>query len=610
MPESIIATAFIIGLISASSLPLGAVTASFWRPSDRMTAILMAFGGGALLAALTIDLVASAVEKGYFYPLAAGSIIGGLLFLGLNQIVNDYGGFLRKVSTNIYHLRRKQHQHIQQIVSRINRVDLFRRLPMRDFKIIAPTVQTMKFNQGKTIYSKGDPADEFFIVAEGDIDIYDHGQTEQLIQRLGPGDVIGWKACMTATPYAVTAIPRTEATLWSIPKRALDSLLLNSPQFQQEVHLLLRSEELLAYLTEYHGLSREEASDWTGKAVKSLIKRGVLPPAIEVSRNQEEFLAHFQRLRRFPLIQDLPLEEQQLMCRALLYKHYQRGEPFYIQHTPADRMYFIEQGEVHLIDPAKPPSRATVLGSDDSFGGLSMLTGARRATTAVAVDDTSVWELRRSDLEPLLASTPVLASRFRRFVQQGEAASYLESRHLNSEQAARWSRQALRSLDLGEPLPPAAEIAREIKENEGAPVAIWLGITLDGIPESLVIGASLIHTHISLSLVAGLFLSNYPEALSSSTGMRQQGFSFPRILLMWSSLTLLTGIGAALGSHFFVNASPPTFALVQGVAAGAMLTMIAETMLPEAYFKGGSVVGISTLSGFLVAIFFTTLEGA
>jgi zinc transporter ZupT len=90
--------------------------------------------------------------------------------------------------------------------------------------------------------------------------------------------------------------------------------------------------------------------------------------------------------------------------------------------------------------------------------------------------------------------------------------------------------------------------------------------------------------------------------------MRQQGLSFTRVLLMWSSLMLFTGIGAALGSHFFVNASPSSFALVQGIAAGAMLTMIAETMLPEAYFKGGSVVGMSTLMGFLVAIFFKTLE--
>ena len=71
---------------------------------------------------------------------------------------------------------------------------------------------------------------------------------------------------------------------------------------------------------------------------------------------------------------------------------------------------------------------------------------------------------------------------------------------------------------------------------------------------------------------------------------------------------IFTGIGAALGSVFFIGSLPASYALIQGIAAGAMLTMIAETMLPEAYFKGGSVVGISTLMGFLVAIFSKTLE--
>jgi zinc transporter ZupT len=72
---------------------------------------------------------------------------------------------------------------------------------------------------------------------------------------------------------------------------------------------------------------------------------------------------------------------------------------------------------------------------------------------------------------------------------------------------------------------------------------------------------------VSLSLIVGLFLSNYPEALSSSVGMRQQGMSFGRILLMWSGLMLITGIGAAAGSQLFVGAGPEIFAVMQGLAA-------------------------------------------
>jgi zinc transporter ZupT len=141
----------------------------------------------------------------------------------------------------------------------------------------------------------------------------------------------------------------------------------------------------------------------------------------------------------------------------------------------------------------------------------------------------------------------------------------------------------------------------------GAALAIWLGILLDGIPESFVIGAGLVERGVSLSLIAGLFLSNYPEALSSSAGMREQGFSRPRILFMWSSLMLITGLGAALGNVLLTGTGHATLSLVEGVAAGAMLTMIAQTMLPEAYFRGGNVVEFATLLGFLAAIYFDTL---
>jgi zinc transporter ZupT len=80
-----------------------------------------------------------------------------------------------------------------------------------------------------------------------------------------------------------------------------------------------------------------------------------------------------------------------------------------------------------------------------------------------------------------------------------------------------------------------------------------------------------------------------------------------RILAMWGTLMLMTGVGAAIGALVLEEAPDALFALIEGVAAGAMLTMVAETMLPEAFHKGGGVVGLSTLAGFLLAIYFNTL---
>ncbi|MDR4506512.1 MAG: hypothetical protein MRK01_17205 [Candidatus Scalindua sp.] len=223
--------------------------------------------------------------------------------------------------------------------------------------------------------------------------------------------------------------------------------------------------------------------------------------------------------------------------------------------------------------------------------------------------NTTVWILRRRDFKELLLKSKRLNRAIQDFLQREEMYNYLEQRqYLDHQHATEWSRRAVRSISTGGFTPSTFEMSQAVKQHPGAPVAIWLGIMLDGIPESLVIGSSMIHSHLSLSLLVGLFLSNYPEALSSSVGMKEQGYSFTKILTMWTSLMVITGIGSALGSIFFTEAPPALFYLVEGVAAGSMLTMVAETMLPEAYFKGSSLVGISTLLGFLTAIFFKTLE--
>ena len=96
--------AFLFGIISTIPLPIGALLALKWTPKPKVQASMMAIGAGALLAALTIDLVAVSVEKGHFYPLAAGMIAGGLFFVMLDKVVNSRGGFLRKTATILTHI--------------------------------------------------------------------------------------------------------------------------------------------------------------------------------------------------------------------------------------------------------------------------------------------------------------------------------------------------------------------------------------------------------------------------------------------------------------------------------------------------------------------------
>ncbi len=114
-------------------------------------------------------------------------------------------------------------------------------------------------------------------------------------------------------------------------------------------------------------------------------------------------------------------------------------------------------------------------------------------------------------------------------------------------------------MNQGKLIPSATRMSSMMAEHKDAPVAIWLGLLMDGIPEALTIGAHIITNPISSSLLAGLFISNYPEALSSSQGMKQQGVSIPRILLMWTSIMVVTGILAALGSQLFADAPESRF---------------------------------------------------
>jgi zinc transporter ZupT len=131
---------------------------------------------------------------------------------------------------------------------------------------------------------------------------------------------------------------------------------------------------------------------------------------------------------------------------------------------------------------------------------------------------------------------------------------------------------------------------------------------LDGIPESLIIGSTMEGSSVSLALIGGLFLANMPESMSSAVVMRRHGGRTRHILWMWTALMVMTAFGAALGNVFIADAPRELQVLLEGMAAGAMLAMIAQTMLPEAYDHGGWLTGLMTVTGFLVAIFMGTLD--
>ena len=142
----------------------------------------------------------------------------------------------------------------------------------------------------------------------------------------------------------------------------------------------------------------------------------------------------------------------------------------------------------------------------------------------------------------------------------------------------------------------------------GSATAIAIGALLDGIPESAAIGISLIEGNgVGIALVVAVFLSNVPEGLSSAAGMKRAGRSRTYVLGLWGAVMLASTLAAMFGYLFLAGASGDVVAAIQAFAAGAILTMLASTMMPEAYEEGGPIVGLVTTVGFLLAFVLSRL---
>jgi ZIP family zinc transporter len=136
----------------------------------------------------------------------------------------------------------------------------------------------------------------------------------------------------------------------------------------------------------------------------------------------------------------------------------------------------------------------------------------------------------------------------------------------------------------------------------GGGVAIAIGSLLDGIPESLVLGVGMLNgSGVSLPLLAAIFLSNLPEGLSSASGMKQAGRSQTYVFGLWTGIALLSGGAAMLGAALLGDADPGLLALVNAFAAGGLLTMIADTMIPEAVEGEHDGTGLLVVLGLLAA---------
>ena len=450
--------AIVLGALSAASLPLGSMLGLKWQPGNRVIGGMTAFGGGALIAALAIELVAPTATHlvqaendiarneaaHHLINMIIGAVVGGVLFVALDSLVNSQGGFLRKTSTTIEYFTKRKSARRRKILRHLSSSELARHLPLEIVEEMVTKVNERRFKAGDVLCEEGADGDEVFFIESGTVTV---SRGDKVIALLESGDVLGEIALVTGAPRTATAVAKDDVSALTFPKEDFDEWRSQSSEFEKAATTL--SAGRLKELVDRDDINID-AEEWVDEAMAALMETAVAPTEMQLKKISEE--------------------------------------------------------------------------------------------------------------------------------------------------------------------------------HGGAPIAIWLGILLDGIPESFVIGSALVVSvaaAISQSgadavtfgsifpytLIAGLFLANFPEAMSSSVGMKKQGWSNTRIFLMWFSLMVMTAIGAGVGYWLGGSVDHGLVIFIEGLAAGAMLTMIAAAMIPEAVHLGGSsVTGLSTLSGFLAAISFKLLE--
>jgi zinc transporter, ZIP family len=149
------------------------------------------------------------------------------------------------------------------------------------------------------------------------------------------------------------------------------------------------------------------------------------------------------------------------------------------------------------------------------------------------------------------------------------------------------------------------------EQAQGNPLAIVLGVVLDGIPESAAIGVALIEGEaIGVAFVVAVFLANLPESLSASSGLKRAGYSAGWILGLWVLVAIVCALAAMLAYGLLDDSRQGLIAFTLAFAAGAILAMLADTMMPEAFEHAGRAVALMTVLGFALGFAITQREAS
>eukprot|EP00440_Ansanella_granifera_P000622 gb/GFBE01000675.1/.p1 GENE.gb/GFBE01000675.1/~~gb/GFBE01000675.1/.p1 ORF type:complete len:756 (+),score=175.56 gb/GFBE01000675.1/:1-2268(+) len=727
---------FLWGLLSAISLNIGSIIGVTCLPGQKTRAVLMSFGGGALLFALSIELFGHVLEESRapggstnnVWAMEGSAVVGGVFFAVLNNLLNDQGAALRKPSTTKSRFARMRSLLMRRLAVRLLKIPFFSVLSLEELKdLIQSAMYKQRYAAGDVIMS-GDTRDNgIYFILSGVVQVELLCKETKEMARisttsqenlhraptdvslalntwdLGTNQIFGEMCLLAGSDIQTRAIAKEKTKVLVLPGHEVAQLIDSNLAVRDQVSL--RAVERLRQVKELRHLPDHALASLSTKSTLKRFQAGEvifegtvdeLTPifclvlgSAEVhdkeSGHRRVFNAscllctehlktgsdsdHFKAMS-LETTSVLVLDREDInnaMLRSPDSSNgFMRREVAALEAAKATAMpgQVLDPLEVTDLDleeaaakrdrempeqtPEKPSKSATryMLPANAASEGVMALSAqlgwddtaptvepeeVTRAMGTVHLEQVTDMELEENDIE-------FLAGEYDRAVSKSSRSSHTANLRLRpgqvtapaSEDLLQIAESKVDDLEL-QKLQNPEKSGEKAHGGHGAgaqgshrAIMVWLGILIDAVPESLVIGI-LINKSVTgneagpeerssraaaaaMPFVIGVFLSNLPEAMSSSGSMKAHGMRVSTILLMWLTTTILTALGAVLGSVCFPPGSSGDesasliVSSVEGLAAGAMLTMIAQTMMPEAFEQGGDVVGLSCLAGFLCAL--------
>lgn len=243
------AMAALLAFVSMISMVIGTSLGLFAKPSQRVNAIIMAFGTGALIQALAIELAMKGADRltraanyagiDAWFWVSGGFILGGLIYYLVNKWLDKKGAAIRHPAlAKFYYLKKKQEES-KEILNQLSKVEIVRSLPPEEMESVLTCVEPVTAKQGETIFHQGDPGNALYLINEGLIDIRSGTNGgEKIIATLGPGHSFGEMALLTGDPRSASAIAKTDLQLLRLGKDQFDALMEVSPTLRKAVEQL------------------------------------------------------------------------------------------------------------------------------------------------------------------------------------------------------------------------------------------------------------------------------------------------------------------------------------------------------------------------------------